>query len=54
MGVQCRDEWEQEAGQIVIDKALHLDALLLSEWMLGAPRWRFWYSLSDGDKDVSH
>jgi hypothetical protein len=50
MGMQCRDEWEQEAGQIVIDKARHLDALLLSAYMLR--NWQFWYYFSDGDKDV--
>ena len=50
IGVQCRDEWEQEAGQIVIDKARHLDAMLLSAYML--QDWQFWYYFSDGDKDV--
>ena len=50
LGVQCRDEWEQEAGQIVIDKRRHLDALLLSAYML--EDWQFWYYFSDGDKDV--
>ncbi|KAF8309130.1 hypothetical protein DL93DRAFT_2126696 [Clavulina sp. PMI_390] len=50
LGVQCRDEWEQEAGQIVIDKRRHLDAMLLSAYML--EDWQFWYYFSDGDKDV--
>lgn len=50
LGVQCRDEWEQEAGQIVIDKRRHLDALLLSAYML--EDWEYWYYFSDGDKDV--
>lgn len=50
LGVQCRDEWEQEAGQIVIDKTRHLDAMLLSAYML--EDWQFWYYFSDGDKDV--
>jgi len=50
LGVQCRDEWEQEAGQIVIDKRQHLDAMLLSAYML--EDWQFWYYFSDGDKDV--
>ena len=50
LGVQCRDEWEQEAGQIVIDKRRHLDALLLAQYML--INWEYWYYFSDGDKDV--
>jgi len=50
IGVQCRDEWEQEAGQILIDKRRHLDAMLLSLYML--TDWKFWFYFSDGDKDV--
>lgn len=50
IGVPCRDEWEQEAGQILIDKSKHLDALLLSEWMMDSSRFRFWFNFSDGDK----
>ncbi|KIJ26403.1 glycosyltransferase family 71 protein, partial [Sphaerobolus stellatus SS14] len=50
MGVQCRDEWEQEAGQIVVDKTRHLDAMLLSLYML--VDWEWWFYFSDGDKDV--
>ncbi|KAF8494303.1 mannosyltransferase putative-domain-containing protein [Gautieria morchelliformis] len=50
IGVQCRDEWEQEAGQIIVDKRRHLDAMLLSLYML--TDWRFWFYFSDGDKDV--
>lgn len=34
IGTQCRDEWEQEAGQILIDKRRHMDALLLTNWFL--------------------
>ena len=26
LGVQCRDEWTMEAGQILIDKSRHMDA----------------------------
>lgn len=44
LGVQCRDEWEQEAGQILIDKRRHLDAMLLSQYML--EDWQFWYYFS--------
>lgn len=51
-GVPCRDEWEQEAGQILIDKSKHLDALLLSEWMMDSSRFKFWFNFSDGDKDM--
>ncbi|GJJ14446.1 hypothetical protein Clacol_008710 [Clathrus columnatus] len=50
IGVQCRDEWEQEAGQIIIDKRKHLDAMLLSLYML--TDWQYWFYFSDGDKDV--
>ncbi|KAK4046908.1 hypothetical protein OIO90_006390 [Microbotryomycetes sp. JL221] len=52
IGVPCRDEWEQEAGQILIDKSKHLDALLLSEWMMDSSRFNFWFNFSDGDKDM--
>ncbi|KAL8278623.1 hypothetical protein RQP46_008915 [Phenoliferia psychrophenolica] len=47
-----RDEWEQEAGQIIIDKSQHLDGLLLSEWMMDSSRFKFWFNFSDGDKDM--
>jgi len=50
IGTQCRDEWEQEAGQILIDKSKHLDVLLLAESML--KDWKYWFQISDGDKDV--
>ncbi|KAM0752545.1 hypothetical protein T439DRAFT_286821 [Meredithblackwellia eburnea MCA 4105] len=50
IGVPCRDEWEQEAGQILIDKSRHLDALILSEWMMDSSRFKF--NFSDGDKDM--
>jgi alpha 1,2-mannosyltransferase len=50
IGVQCRDEWEQEAGQMLIDKAKHLDVLRLTEYML--LRYKTWFVLSDGDKDL--
>ncbi|CEQ42039.1 SPOSA6832_03801, partial [Sporobolomyces salmonicolor] len=52
LGVPCRDEWEQEAGQILIDKSKHLDALLLAEWMMDSSRFKFWFNFSDGDKDM--
>lgn len=52
MGVPCRDEWEQEAGQILIDKKRHLDALLLSEWLMDSDRFTFFFNFSDGDKDM--
>lgn len=48
LGVACRDEWEMEAGQIIIDKKYHMDALLLSQRML--EDWQFWFNFSDGDK----
>ncbi|KNF06571.1 hypothetical protein PSTG_00444 [Puccinia striiformis f. sp. tritici PST-78] len=50
IGTQCRDEWEQEAGQILFDKSKHLDVLLLAESML--KDWKYWFQISDGDKDV--
>ncbi|TNY23116.1 family 71 glycosyltransferase [Rhodotorula diobovata] len=52
IGVPCRDEWEQEAGQILVDKSRNLDALLLAEWMMNTSRYKFWFNLSDGDKDM--
>ncbi|GAA5907033.1 uncharacterized protein JCM6883_006119 [Sporobolomyces salmoneus] len=52
VGVPCRDEWEQEAGQILIDKKYHLDALLLAEWMMDSSRFKYWFNFSDGDKDM--
>ncbi|GAA5873215.1 hypothetical protein JCM8547_008603 [Rhodosporidiobolus lusitaniae] len=52
IGTPCRDEWEQEAGQILIDKSKHLDALLLAEWMMDSSRFKFWFNFSDGDKDM--
>ncbi|GAA5821126.1 hypothetical protein JCM11251_001976 [Rhodosporidiobolus azoricus] len=52
LGVPCRDEWEQEAGQILIDKKMHLDALYLAEWMMDSSRFKFWFNFSDGDKDM--
>ncbi|GAA5949842.1 hypothetical protein JCM21900_004220 [Sporobolomyces salmonicolor] len=50
LGVQCRDEWTMEAGQILVRKSQHLDALLLVEHML--KDWHFWFGFSDGDKDL--
>ncbi|ORY88796.1 mannosyltransferase putative-domain-containing protein [Leucosporidium creatinivorum] len=50
LGVQCRDEFTMESGQILIDKRRHLDALLLVEHML--QDWPFWFKISDGDKDL--
>ncbi|KWU42940.1 hypothetical protein RHOSPDRAFT_20358, partial [Rhodotorula sp. JG-1b] len=50
IGVPCRDEWEMEAGQILIDKARHLDALLLAEWMMDRERFSYWFKW--GDKDM--
>ncbi|GAA5958578.1 hypothetical protein JCM3765_006679 [Sporobolomyces pararoseus] len=52
IGVPCRDEWEQEAGQILIDKKYHLDALLLADWMMDTTRFKYWFNFSDGDKDM--
>ncbi|BGP38267.1 hypothetical protein JCM10450v2_002209 [Rhodotorula kratochvilovae] len=50
LGMQCRDEWTTESGQLVVRKSAHLDALLLVEHMLRD--WRFWFRFSDGDKDL--
>ncbi|GAA6063985.1 hypothetical protein JCM10212_002417 [Sporobolomyces blumeae] len=50
LGVQCRDEATMESGVVLIRKSQHLDALILLEHML--KNWRFWFSLSDGDKDL--
>ncbi|GAA5998650.1 uncharacterized protein JCM10292_007130 [Rhodotorula paludigena] len=50
LGIQCRDEFTMEAGQILVRKSQHLDALLLVEHWL--EDWRFWFQFSDGDKDL--
>ncbi|GAA5960708.1 hypothetical protein JCM3765_007298 [Sporobolomyces pararoseus] len=50
LGIQCRDEWTMESGQVLIDKSRHLDALILLEYWL--KDWRFWFRFSDGDKDL--
>ncbi|GAA5872602.1 hypothetical protein JCM8547_003707 [Rhodosporidiobolus lusitaniae] len=50
LGVQCRDEFTTEAGQLLIRKSEHLDVLLLVEHML--KDWQFWFKFSDGDKDL--
>ena len=34
MGVKCRNEWEMESGQMVIDKQRHLDVMLLVRYMM--------------------
>lgn len=47
IGVGCRDEWEQEAGQMIINKKYHLDALILAEWMMDSSRFKFWFNMSD-------
>ena len=31
------------AGQILVDKKLHLDALLLAEWMMESSRFKYWF-----------
>lgn len=50
IGVQCRDEWTQEAGVFLIDKARHLDALTMVDYML--KKHETYYEFSDGDKDL--
>lgn len=50
IGIKARDEWEQEAGQILFDKGKNLDAMVLTQHMLEDAS--FWYNFSDGDKDV--
>ncbi|BGO98054.1 hypothetical protein NBRC10513v2_002054 [Rhodotorula toruloides] len=50
LGIQCRDEFTVEAGQVLVRKSDHFDALLLVEHML--KDWRFWFQFSDGDKDL--
>merc|ERR1711939_273500 len=47
IGTGCRDEWEQEAGQLLIDKSKHLDALHLTAYMMDSSRFSFWYQFSD-------
>ncbi|GAA5928911.1 uncharacterized protein JCM15063_004005 [Sporobolomyces koalae] len=50
LGIQCRDEWTMESGQVLIDKRKHSDALILLEHWLSD--WKFWFQFSDGDKDL--
>ncbi|GAA5840711.1 hypothetical protein JCM11251_004188 [Rhodosporidiobolus azoricus] len=50
LGIQCRDELTTEAGQLLIRKSQHLDALILVAHML--QNWPFWFQFSDGDKDL--
>lgn len=39
-----------ESGQILINRRMHMDALLLVEHML--KDWKTWFHYSDGDKDL--
>ncbi|EJT50851.1 hypothetical protein A1Q1_07959 [Trichosporon asahii var. asahii CBS 2479] len=50
MGVACRDEWEVETGQVLVDKARHLDVFHLLAYMMR--RHETWFRFSDGDKDL--
>ncbi|GAA5887485.1 hypothetical protein JCM16303_003433 [Sporobolomyces ruberrimus] len=50
LGIQCRDELSVESGQVLVDKARHMDALILLEHWLES--WKFWFRFSDGDKDL--
>jgi hypothetical protein len=34
MGVKCRNEWEMESGQMVVDKKRHMDVMLLVRYMM--------------------
>lgn len=34
MGVKCRNEWEMESGQMLVDKKQHLDVMLLVRYMM--------------------
>lgn len=45
-----QDEFTQEAGQLLINKSQHLDALYLVQEQL--KDWRYWFDFSDGDKDL--
>jgi len=50
MGVDCADEWEQEAGQIVVDKTRHWRALHLAHYL--NLNFEFYFHLINGDKDT--
>lgn len=50
MGVKCRDEWEVETGQVLVDKSRHLDVFMLLAYMMR--RHEVWFRYSDGDKDL--
>lgn len=50
LGLPCRDEYETESGQILIDKLRHTDVLLLAHHM--AEERSFYFKYSGGDKDT--
>ncbi|KAJ3277584.1 hypothetical protein HK104_003180, partial [Borealophlyctis nickersoniae] len=50
LNMDCRDEWEMESGQMVVDKKRHIAALNLAHFM--CMRRDFWFQLSGGDKDT--
>ncbi len=50
LGIRCRNEWEMETGQMLIDKRRHLDVFILVRYMLEHHDYFFWFS--DGDKDI--
>ncbi|KAI8879254.1 glycosyltransferase family 71 protein [Backusella circina FSU 941] len=48
--IECQDEWEQESGQIVVDKARHWVPLQLSWYMQFYQQ--VYFRLLNGDKDT--
>ncbi|KAJ3128278.1 hypothetical protein HK098_004853 [Nowakowskiella sp. JEL0407] len=50
MGVPCRDEWEVEAGQLVIDKKRNWKAMNLAHYMQS--HYEIYFKLLNGDKDT--
>ncbi|GMK59829.1 hypothetical protein CspeluHIS016_0900460 [Cutaneotrichosporon spelunceum] len=49
-GLKCRNEWEAESGQLLLDKARHADVLALARYML--TQHAKYFTFSDGDKDM--
>ncbi|KAI8808985.1 mannosyltransferase putative-domain-containing protein [Cladochytrium replicatum] len=52
MDQECTDEWEQESGIIVLDKARSWRALHLTWYLSATEKLRKWHKFLHGDKDI--
>eukprot|EP00835_Amoeboradix_gromovi_P003269 NODE_209_length_14693_cov_0.335617.p4 type:complete len:434 gc:universal NODE_209_length_14693_cov_0.335617:14414-13113(-) len=48
--IECRNQWETEAGQMLINKKVHMKTLLMSYYIMQDRV--FWFDFLFGDKDV--